>query len=165
MVLYPAGFIGVNPYLGYRRHVPRLTSREDGLRHEFTGRVRRISMLRKNFLITWALIAVVLASGMFVVGAATSFATSDRSSGYCDNYAKDYADRNANSGGDVLGSALGGAATGAILGGIIGGGRGAGTGAAIGGGVGALGGGAAAANDWSYLYNRSYNRCMSGGRL
>ena len=127
MVLYPAGFIGVNPYLGYRRHVPRLTSREDGLRHEFTGRVRRISMLRKNFLITWALIAVVLASGMFVVGAATSFATSDRSSGYCDNYAKDYADRNANSGGDVLGSALGGAATGAILGGIIGGGRGAGT--------------------------------------
>jgi len=110
-----------------------------------------------NSLITWGLIMVVLSAGVFFTGTGTSFA---RSSADCDIYARDYADHNANPGDNVLGSALGGAATGALLGGIIGGGRGAGTGAAIGGGLGALGGGAASANDWSYLYNRAYHRCM-----
>ena len=66
-------------------------------------------------MITWALIAAVLSAGVFVVGAETSFATSDRSSAYCDDYARDYANRNTNSGGDVLGSALGGAAYGSDL--------------------------------------------------
>jgi hypothetical protein len=120
----------------------------------------RISMIfRRNSLITWGLIMAVLSAGVFFVGTGTSFA---RSADYCDSYARDYADYNANPGDNVLGSALGGAATGALLGGIIGGGRGAGTGAAIGGGLGALGGGAASANDWSYLYDRAYHRCMLG---
>lgn len=116
--------------------------------------------IRKNSLITWGLIMAVLSAGVFLAGTGTSFA---RNAAYCDDYARDYANNYANSGGNnVLGSALGGAATGALLGGIIGGGRGAGTGAAIGGGLGALGGGAASANDWSYVYDRAYHRCMLG---
>ena len=114
--------------------------------------------LRRNSRITWGLIVAVLTAGMFFTGAGPSFA---KSAARCDDYARNYADQYSNGGGDVLGSALGGAATGAILGGIIGGGRGAGTGAAIGGGVGALGGTAQAANDWNYVYNRAYDRCMA----
>ncbi len=116
-------------------------------------------IMRRNSPITWGLIVAVLSAGVFLAGTGTSFA---RSADYCDLYARDYADHNANPGGNVLGSALGGAATGALVGGIIGGGRGAGTGAAIGGGLGALGGGAASANDWSYLYDRAYRKCMNG---
>ncbi|SPJ13697.1 conserved membrane hypothetical protein [Syntrophobacter sp. SbD2] len=115
-------------------------------------------IIRRNSLITWGLIVAVLSAGVFLAGTGTSFA---RSADDCDLYARDYADHNANPGGNALGGALGGAATGALLGGIFGGGRGAGTGAAIGVGVGALGGGAASANDWSYLYDRAYQRCMN----
>ncbi len=116
-------------------------------------------IFKKNSLITWGLIMAVLSAGVFLAGTGTSFA---KSSAECDIYARNFADRNANPGGDALGSALGGAATGALLGGIVGGGRGAGTGAAIGGGLGLLGGGAASANDWTYLYDRAYHRCMRG---
>jgi hypothetical protein len=101
---------------------------------------------RKNSLITWGLIIAVLSAGMFFAGAGKSFA---RSATYCDDYARDYANRYANPGGDVLGGAALGALSGAP-----------GAGAAIGGGVGALGGGATSSNDWSYVYNRAYDRCM-----
>ncbi len=110
---------------------------------------------RRNPLITWGLIVAVLSAGVFFAGAGTSFA---RSSAYCDDYARGYADRYSDSGGNVLGSAVGGAALGALFGAIAGAPA---TGAGIGAGVGALGGGVASANDWSYLYNGAYNRCMN----
>ena len=111
---------------------------------------------RRNSLITWGLIVAVLSAGVFFAGAGTSFA---RSAAYCDDYARDYADHYSNPGGNVLGSALGGAALGALFGAIAGAPA---TGAGIGAGVGALGGGVASANDWPYLYNRAYDRCVSG---
>ncbi len=113
---------------------------------------------RKNSLITWGLIIAVLSAGVFFAGAGTIFA---RSATYCDDYARDYADRYANPGGNVLGGAMSGAALGALFGAIAGA---PGAGAAIGSGVGALGGGATSANDWSYVYNRAYDRCMLGDR-
>jgi len=118
-------------------------------------------LFKYNFLIALGLIAALST-------AAVCFADDagyGRTPRYCDVYARDYADHYSNPGGNVVGGALGGAALGALLGGIAGGGRGAGTGAAIGGGVGALSGGAAAANDRSYLYNRAYDRCMNGDPL
>jgi hypothetical protein len=115
-------------------------------------------IFRGNSLIAWSLIVAFLAAGVFFAGAGTSFA---RSAAYCDNYARGYADHYANPGGNVLGSALGGAALGALFGAIAGAPA---TGAGIGAGVGALGGGVASANDWNYLYNRAYDRCMRGRR-
>jgi hypothetical protein len=128
-------------------------------RDKFIAQRRRIFMtLRKNSLITYALIVAVLTVGVFFAGTGTSFA---RSAAYCDGYARDYADRYANPGGNVLGGAIGGAALGALFGAIAGAPA---TGAGIGAGVGALGGGVASANDWPYLYDRAYDRCMRGAR-
>jgi len=112
-----------------------------------------------NSLITWGLIVAVVSAGVFFAQTGTSFA---RSAGYCHDYARDYADNYSNPGGNVLGSAMGGAALGALFGAIAGA---PGAGAAIGGGVGALGGGAAASNDWNYLYHHAYNRCIRGANL
>ncbi|MGA2401750.1 MAG: hypothetical protein ABSG91_08590 [Syntrophobacteraceae bacterium] len=113
--------------------------------------------LKRNSLITWGLIVAVLSAGVFFAGTGTSFAR--KSVAYCDSYARDYADHYSNPGGNVLGGALGGAALGALFGAIAGAPA---TGAGIGAGVGALGGGVASANDWPYLYNRAYDRCVSG---
>ena len=110
--------------------------------------------MRKSALM--CILIVFLTTAMFLTGVGTSFA---RSPAFCDNYARDYAGSYANGGGNVLGGAVGGAALGALFGAIAGApGRGAGIGA----GVGALGGGAASANDWNYLYSRAYDRCMRG---
>jgi outer membrane lipoprotein SlyB len=111
--------------------------------------------IRKNSVIVWGLMVVVLSAGILVYAAGTSYAK--RSVSYCDRYARNYADRYANTGGDVVGGAVGGAALGALFGAIAGAPA---TGAGIGAGVGALGGGVASANDWPYLYNRAYNQCM-----
>ncbi len=111
----------------------------------------------RNSLI-WVLVVAVFASGVFFAGTGTSFAR--RSVTYCDAYARDYANRYSNPGGNVLGGALGGAALGALFGAIAGAPA---TGAGIGAGVGALGGGVASGNDWPYLYNRAYDRCMRRG--
>ncbi len=113
--------------------------------------------MKRSVLIASILIGTFLTAGVIFTG--TSFA---RSPGYCDNYARGYANYYANGSGNVVGGAIGGAALGALFGAIAGApGRGAGIGA----GVGALSGGVASANDWNYLYSRSYDRCMRGYRL
>ena len=113
--------------------------------------------LRRNSPIVWVLIVFVFSAWVLLSQTGVTYA---KSSDYCDSYARSYADRNANTGGNVLGGAMGGAALGALGGAIVGK---PGIGAGIGAGVGALSGGAASANDWSYFYNRAYDRCMRGG--
>jgi hypothetical protein len=112
----------------------------------------------KNSLISLGLIMAVLSAGVFFASAGTSFA---QSATYCDDYARDYANRYSNPGGNVLAGAMGGAALGALFGAIA---HAPGIGAGIGAGVGALGGGAASANNWHYLYNRAFDNCMRGRR-
>jgi hypothetical protein len=110
--------------------------------------------LRRKSPIVWVFIVFVLSAGVFLSQTGVTYA---RSSASCDSYARSYADRHTNTGGNVLGGAMGGAALGALGGAIAGK---PGVGAGIGAGVGVLGGGVASANDWSYLYNRAYDRCM-----
>ena len=111
-----------------------------------------------NALINGGLIMTFLLAGVFCAGAGTSFA---QSASCCDNYARNYANRYANPGCNVLGGAMGGAALGALFGAIA---HAPGIGAGIGAGVGALGGGVVSSNNWRYLYNRAYQRCMRKNR-
>ncbi|MGC9196213.1 MAG: hypothetical protein ACP5IL_12275 [Syntrophobacteraceae bacterium] len=115
--------------------------------------------MKKRALMSFIFIAAFLTTGVVLTAPGTGFA---RSPAYCSGYARDYANSYSNGGGNVLGGAVGGAALGALFGAIAGS---PGTGAGIGAGVGALGGGVASANDWHYLYNRAYYRCMQGYRL